>query len=421
MRAFVATCLCLLLLTACGGSGTGAPGPDGTPAPGEEFAPPPSGSPSGTDPDIVLVKPLLPTDLPGLLATHGGTDLGAIQGLPWHRVRIPGGSTPSGYLTTLEGDLRVLAAELDLGIATPEGDGRTIPAGGILRSIQLPNQAELQRIGLGPASARATGSGVRVAVLDTGVLPDHPFLDGRFDGDGYDFVGDDPEPFEEANGIDDDDNGFVDEGHGHGTFVASLVLAVAPDARIVPVRVLGSDGFGRSSAVAAGIGHAANLGVDVIHLSIDLPTEVEVVREAIEQARLLGIAVVASAGNTGAADVGDGGETGGAFVVTAVDDQDVRADFASYGAGVALSAPGVLLSGAFPRTDPDTARWDGTSFSAPLVTGGFALLRELRPLDTGDTLLGHLQATAVPIDGLNPGAAGGLGAGRLDLDAATAP
>lgn len=413
MRALTLPALCLLLLCGCGGGA--APGPS------PEFVPPPPGEPPGTAPDIVLVKPVLPGDLAGLLRTHGGSDLGAIQGLPWHRVRIPGGSTPTGYVATLEGDARVLAAELDLGIASPEGDGRTIPAGGILRSVELPSQTELQRIGLGPAAERASGAGVRVAVLDTGVLPGHAFLAGRFDPDGYDFVADDAEPLEEANGIDDDRNGFVDEGHGHGTFVASLILAVAPDARIVPVRVLGSDGFGRSSAVAAGIGHAANLGVDVIHLSIDLPTGVRVVREAVEQARLLGIAVVASAGNTGNADVGGGGETGGAFLVTAVDEQDMRAGFASHGVGVALSAPGVTMSGAYPTSDPDTARWDGTSFSAPLATGGFALLRELRPLDTSDALLQHLQATAVPIDALNPDSAGGLGAGRLDLDAATAP
>ena len=57
-------------------------------------------------------------------------------------------------------------------------------------------------------------------------------------------MGDDADPAEEANGVDDDGDGEIDEGFGHGTFVSGLVLAAAPDARILPVRVLDSDAVG---------------------------------------------------------------------------------------------------------------------------------------------------------------------------------
>jgi subtilisin family serine protease len=322
-------------------------------------------------------------------------------------------------VTELEADARILAAELDVGLASPEGDGRTIPAGGILVSFDLPLQEDLERIGLPAARERARGAGVVVAVLDSGVLPGHEALAGRLAPGGWDYVDDDAEPWEERNELDDDENGFVDEGWGHGTFATSLVLAVAPEARVLPIRVLGSDGFGTSSAVAAGIMRAVNAGADVIHLSVALPAEVQIVREAVEQARALGVVVVASAGNTGEEDVGSAEAASGAFLVTALDRADQRASFASYGPGVALSAPGVDLHGAYPWEEPDTAIWSGTSFSAPLASGAFALLMELYPLLPADALMDRLRATAADVAPQNPGFEGRLGAGRLDLDAAT--
>lgn len=415
-----------LLLAACGGGGGGTPPgfdppPDPPPEPAPEHPPPPPGAPWGTSATHVLLKPLSPVLLGQLLADLGSEVVGVVEGLLWVKAAVPEGSTAAEFLARLLADARVLDAELDLGLEAPEGDGRTIPAGGTLWSVQLSSQADLVRVGVPAAQGRALGQGVKVAVLDSGLIAEHPFLQERVVAGGRDFVDDDADPEDAPNGIDDDEDGFVDEGHGHGTFAASLVVAVAPEARVLVLRVLGSDLFGTSSAVASAIMYAVNQGVHVIHMSLALPPEVEVVREAIQNAQALGIAVVASAGNTGVEDVSAAQGAAGAFLVTALDAEDRKADFASYGEGVALSAPGVDLHGAFPNPEPDTAIWSGTSFSAPLVTGGFALLRELYPLLSSADLLERLRATAASVDTQNPGLAGKLGAGRLDLDAATAP
>ena len=160
-------------------------------------------------------------------------------------------------------------------------------------------------------AAGYTGLGITVAIIDTGVDLDHPDLVQNL------FVN----PGEIAgNGIDDDGNGFVDDihgfdfadrdadpndGNGHGTHVAGTVAAanngfgatgVAPNAKILPVRVLGDNGSGRTSDVAAGIRYAADLGADIINLSLGGGYS-RAIEAAIEYAGSLGSLIVAAAGN----------------------------------------------------------------------------------------------------------------------------
>ncbi|MGZ4140806.1 MAG: S8 family serine peptidase, partial [Actinomycetota bacterium] len=105
----------------------------------------------------------------------------------------------------------------------------------------------LKRVGAPAAWGVGTGSGRIVAVIDTGVDPTHPDLRGQL-VPGHDFVDGDAQPWDE---------------NGHGTLVAGIIAAitgngvgvasVAPHAKIMPIRVLGADGTGSSSNVAAGI------------------------------------------------------------------------------------------------------------------------------------------------------------------------
>jgi hypothetical protein len=375
--------------------------------------------PAGTRADRALVRVFDPLSLTAVLTAHGSSLIRPISGTTFFLVSVPAAESAAAFVSQLEADARVAAAELDLGLKAPEGTGSTIPAGGTLLAEQIPNQPELLRVGAAAARARVTGPGVRVAVIDTGILSSLNGVSGHVDGDGYDFLDGDSDPTDGQNGLDDDGDGLIDELYAHGTFVASLIVAVAPQARIVPFRVLDADGVGTSSGVASAITFAASHGVAVINLSVAIPPEVQVVREAIDSARLSGVQVVEAAGNTGAEDASSPAPADGVLVVTSVDPDDVRADFASYGSAVSMSAPGVDLQGAYPMP-PGTARWSGTSFSAALVSGGYALLKQQRPLWTPDQIATRLRASAVPIDGNNPGAAGRLGSGRLDLDAATA-
>jgi hypothetical protein len=405
--------LVLLVLAACGGGGSG-------PA---QVGGPPTDTGSGNPPaaqGYILVEVFEEDEVGEIADETGATVLGQVPGTGYWRVQLPPGMTVQEFIRELEDDARVVNADPDVALSSPEGDKSTLPAGGLLLASQVPMQPDLVRIGILQAHGRATGLGVRVAVLDTGVVP-HELLDANIDPDGWDFVGGDPDPTDERDFKDSDADGVADEGYGHGTFVTSLILAVAPDARIVPLRVLDSDAIGNASTLAAAITMAADKGVDIINLSAGMPERVNVIQDAVQNARSRGVVVIASAGNSGGDIVNFPSAIASAFSVTAVDATDVVAPFASFGTEVDLCAPGVDLLGAFPHEvfRTGTARWSGTSFSAALVSGAYALVRELDPGGDPGDLLQRLEDLSFSVAALNPTLASRLGEGRLDLDAAT--
>lgn len=409
MRLTVMSALCFLL-AACGGGGTAQP-PQGDVVP--------IAAPPGTSTTQVLVAPATGADVETIAQGMGATVLGPVPGTSYYRVSVPDGQVAPDFAHRMRGDHRVDDVEQDWGMSAPEGDGSTLPAGGLLIGSMVPVQPELLRIGAEVARARAAGRGVRVAVVDSGILP-HEQVDANVDPDGWDLLENDSEPTDEPDGLDTDGDGLVDESYGHGLFVASLVIAIAPEVRIVPLRVLDADGIGSASVISEAIARAVDIGVQVVNLSVGIEQRVGVLEDAIRHARERGVVVVMSAGNTGSEDVSAPVALESAFVVTAVDETDVLAPFASYGREVDLAAPGVDLHGAYP-SDIGTARWSGTSFSAALVSGAFALLRELDPASPAEMLMLRLATTSAPYPTLDPHLEGLVGGGRLDLDAATAP
>ena len=293
------------------------------------------------------------------------------------------------------------------------------------------------QLGLTAAQQRARGAGVAVAILDTGIDGAHPLLASAMCAGGYDFIDGDADPTDSANGTDDDGDGLIDEACGHGTFVAGLVHRVAPDAGIVPIRVLDDDGNGTSWSLVAGVCHAIDRGVEVINLSLRSTAESSLLDEVLDEARDRGIVVVAAAGNLNRSTprvwpaMADK-----ALGVAAVDELDRKASFSNFHTALFVSAPGVSAPAGEGGGAPDPARsiistvpggtyavWDGTSMAAPLVTGAAALIRSqhvtlLSHSDTVDFVRDEIAASAVAIDAINPEWAGQLGVGRLDVAAA---
>ncbi len=239
-------------------------------------------------------------------------------------------------------------------------------------------QSAATTLRLGDVHRQDTGRGSLVAVLDTGVDASHPSLKGVL-VPGWDYVDDDDRPAEVRNGTDDDGDHAVDEAFGHGTFISGIVTLVAPSAKVMPMRVLDSDGRGNTFVVAQAIEDAVAAGADVISMSFGTARKPDstVFEDAIKLAERAGVVVVAAAGNAGSnvqqypaatADVvGVGALTADASRLTT---------FSGSGGWVDVAAPGERVAGPVPGGR--YVWWNGTSVAVPFVSGQLALLASQR-------------------------------------------
>jgi len=238
----------------------------------------------------------------------------------------------------------------------------------------FPQQWGLTKIGAEQVWPITRGAGVIVAVVDSGTGP-HPDLESNLLA-GVNLFGGANEP-----GAPDVDN------QGHGTHVAGIIAAaannsigvagVAPEARILPLRVLGPDGRGRSVDVVAGVRMAADMGARVINLSLGGDQESPALNEAITYATDKGSLVVAAAGNDGPTATP---KWPAAFdltiAVSFVDQQNVPGSRSQSGAYIDIAAPGVsILSTALGDYGFST----GSSMAAAYVSGAAALLFAAQP------------------------------------------
>lgn len=281
-------------------------------------------------------------------------------------------------------------------------------------------------VGAAQVAEHATGKGVVVAVIDTGIDISHPLLRDKL------WVN----PGETVNGIDDDGNGFVDDIHGwdfandraevfrdpaidsHGTHVAGVIAGaphsptgfrgVAPGARIMALKFIDADAGFTSDAIAA-IRYAVDNGADVINASWGGKDASQALRTAMAE---LDIPMVVSAGNAGA-DLSDEPSYPASFAlpnvisVAAVDHTGALASFSSYSRDVVdVAAPGARILSAWP--DSQLAIASGTSQAAPHVSGVLALALERHPGQDPVQLASTVRATVRPLVGVTDTRSGGI-------------
>lgn len=287
----------------------------------------------------------------------------------------------------------------------------------VARAAESPNdpyygsQWGLSRSGVPAAWALSSGAGVTVAVVDTGVDPSHPDLQGQV-LIGYDFLNDDADP--------KDDN-------GHGTRMSGIIGAirnnaegvsgVAPDATILSVKALDAQGYGPYSAVANGIVYAVDHGARVVNLSLVGTAPSSILQAAVDYAAAQDVVVVAAAGNYGTDVPGYPAASSGAVAIAAVDDTDGHPSFSNYGAWVSVAAPGVDV--VTTTLDGGYSPSSGTSPAAAFASGIFALLRAAQPSLTRSEAVARVQQGTRDL-----GTAGWdpyFGWGRVDAYAALVP
>ena len=216
------------------------------------------------------------------------------------------------------------------------------------------------------AWTRSRGEGVKIAVIDTGADLDHPDLKKNL-LPGFNVLDPSSMPW--------DDN-------QHGTHVAGIIVAenndigmvgVAPDAKVMPVKVLDRSGNGTISSVAAGIRWAADNGADLICMSLGSPNHTQEVREAIQYAATKNVVCFVAAGNSGLTkSVFYPANYPETIAIGSIDENLNRSSFSNTGDNLDFMCPG----GKIFSTVPDNwyAVLSGTSMAAPFATGVAALV-----------------------------------------------
>lgn len=274
----------------------------------------------------------------------------------------------------------------------------------------------------------------------------------------------------ESNGVDDDDNGYVDDWigwdwvdgvrpchktedcstpdndprdhNGHGTHVAGIVGAITNNTycgvgmaggwnasryepsngvKLMALRVGWSDrsgnGWVRMDFAAQAMYYAANMGATAVNCSWGSSNSGGLA-DAVDYAISQGVLVVAAAGNANSETFDYLGGRTDVMDVAATDSFDVRASFSNYGTWVEVSAPGVdVLSTFHSYDDPANdyiAMISGTSQACPHVVGLAALLKSYEPTLSSSDIWNYIVNYADPIDHLNPGYEGKLGSGRIN-------
>jgi len=212
---------------------------------------------------------------------------------------------------------------------------------------------------------------VIVAVIDSGICAGHPDLAGRVLS-GYDYV-------------DNDLNPTTEDYRAHGCAAAGVIAAninngvgiagAAPNAQILPLRVLDDTGFGSFADVAVAIIDATDQGADVINLSLGSASTTTMVRDAVHYAASQGVILVAAAGNAGQERVDYPAAYPDVIAVGAIRRNGARAGFSNYGDGIDTVAPGDDI---YTLDDNDGYQTiDGTSFSAPYVSAMVVLSKTI--------------------------------------------
>ena len=275
-------------------------------------------------------------------------------------------------------------------------------------------QWHFDQIGVESAWKRADGSGVVVAVIDTGVA----YADANHGGlrrvrdlagtafvGGYDFVSDDDEPHDE---------------HGHGTHVAGTiaqttnnsygVAGIAPGAAIMPIRVLDASGRGRTADIAESIRWAADNGADVINMSLGGPLPSRIMQDAVAYAHRKGVTVIAAAGNSGWSMPSFPAAYPNVVAVAATQYDRNTTFYSNYGRYIDIAAPGGntqldqngdgrpdgVMQETLTREDAsehEFALYMGTSMASPHVAGVAALIHQ-QGVTHPDRVEELLQATS---------------------------
>lgn len=315
-----------------------------------------------------------------------------------HVIELPKAAPETALRHVLARDANLKVVELD----------RRVPHDAMVNDPYTGSQWHLPKIGAPAAWDITQGNGIVIAILDSGVQPNHPDLASKL-VPGWNFY---------------DNNANTTDVTGHGTSVAGAAAAIsnngagvagiAGSARIMPLRVADTSGYAYYSTIAQALVHAADNGARVANASYAGAYGSAAVQSAAQYFRSKGGLLTVSAGNTGAN--ANSSRVTSLIPVASTGSNDVRASTSTYGEHVALSAPGVGIWTTANNGGYRSA--SGTSYSAPIAAGVIALMMAANPALSPEDVQNLLFSTATDL-----GAAGRdiyYGHGRVDAASAVA-
>lgn len=390
-RARFAAVLLALLAAACGGTGPGLPNSPGTPPATAE----PAGAyvlllrDSTVDPGDVA------RDLIGQLADRRIAVDGRVQRSAFTDRPVEGlTALRAAVVTVAAADARELAADARVAAIEPVRPLELLSSRVVATSSWALDRIDQAALPLDGRTTRytANGTGVRLAIFDTGIRWTHAELTGRVTG-GFDAFTGTPK----TSG----------DGNGHGTFVASLAAGTnygtAPGATLLDVRVMNAQGSGTTAELVRAadwtIAEKRRVaGPMVVNMSLGIRGGSAVADSIVARLRAAGITVVVAAGNDGADACGTSpARVPGAVTVGATQQgtTDQLARFSNFGSCVDLLAPGASVPGAGASADQALVQGSGTSMASPLVAGAAAAYLSVNRAATPDAAAAWLVSESV--------------------------
>jgi subtilisin family serine protease len=351
-------------------------------------------------PGRLLVQPragLSEAEFDKIIKKQGGKQVGKIDGINVRVIQLPPQASEKAVAALLKNNKHLKFAERDM-LVKPSTTNDPYYANGW----------HLPKIGTPTAWQTSSGRNVVIAILDSGVDPDHPDLASKL-VPGWNTY---------------NNNADTADVYGHGTKVAGAaaaltnngigVAAVASDAQVMPMRVTGTDGWASYSAIASALTWAADRGARVANLSFYGVETSSSARSAAQYMKNKGGLVVTSAGNYGVEETIAPSDT--MITVSATDSNDNKASWSSFGSFVDVAAPGTSIYSTVNGGGYGAV--SGTSFSSPITAGVVALMMSANPALSPADLEKALYSSAIDL-----GAAGFdkyFGNGRVDAAAAVA-
>ena len=343
-------------------------------------------------------------------------------------------SSASSPDPTIATDVTIKSFEPNQNLGVPELSGATTASlvqstSGILET--LPGRSIVSYFGVNvpsnyvqqPATAivnlaqaqalKLSGSGITVAIIDTGIDPNHPALKPVLTN-GFDFTRNqsgqaselvDLDPITQASlvqstsGILEGQNivqmnsfiaailtqstsgileGNVPKTFGHGTMTAGIVHLIAPGAKIMPLKAFSADGSSNLFNILRAIYYAADNGANVISMSFEIPASSPGLQNAIQYALSKNVTIIAASGNDGAQVLVYPAAYNQVVGVGSTSNTDTKSTFTNFGTNsVFAAAPGEGVITTYPGNNNYAAGW-GTSFSTPIVAGEAALILQAK-------------------------------------------